>query len=437
MVSFLRPQASAGLSAYAAPPGSKTAEPPQDEVRLGERLLEAAEPKKIRKAAALFAGVGIALTLTGVISGLPPAPAAAVVCVEGQVAGHGREAVLSCEGAITPAALKEPQHRAQYAFESLREELGPLNNLSEYQGRKQITAWPLGQVLAASLDTAKLTNDYRDFKHLVDQMDRYRNADGGYAPGTIGLMGHGDRYFDDNAWIGLVFIQAYQQTGEARYLERAESVLKFMESGIQPDGGMLWKENADSPSYNTCTHGPAIELALRLYQATRNESYKETAERLTEVMDSKLRQPDGTYADLYKLETGEVDPKLHSYNQGTPIGAHLLWYRITGDEQHLEMARQTAESSLQKLDLWSGSPAFNAVYLRNLIQLDPQYRTILDHYLENAWKEGLSADTGLFTEGHMGRYEGKEGKMSTIDQAGLIQLYALQAWPEQDLPQVS
>ncbi len=443
MVSSIRPQASSGLSAYAPPPGSKNLASPEpaDEVSLGTRILEAAEPRRLRKGAGVLAGIGLALTLTGVVQLMPPAPAAAVHCASSNVVtGHGREAVLQCEGVTSPTELKNPQNRAQYAFEALRAELGPLSNLSEYQGRKNITAWPLGQVLAASLDTAKLTGDYTDFETLSKQMDRYLTPGGGYAPGTIGLFGNGDRYFDDNAWIGLVYVQAYAQTGNTEYLARAQSTFGFMETGIQPDGGILWVENSESPSYNTCTHGPAIELALRLYQATGNEHYKDRAQKLTDVMDSKLRQADGMYADNYNLGSGHVDPKHYSYNQGTPIGAHLLWYQVTGDEHHLELAKQTAESSLKEFTpegLWKASPAFNAIFLRNLIQLDPKYRDVLDTHLEHAWQHGMDPGTGLFNASDMGQYEHQPGKMGTIDQAGLTQLYALQAWPASDLHQVS
>lgn len=439
IISFARPQASVGLDPMAPPPGFKAdRSAPPDEVVLSPASAEAAEaPRKIRKTAAVLAGLGLVGTMTGVIGGLLPVPAAAIHCASGEITGQGREAVLRCENVISPGSLQQPQNRAQYAFESLREELGPLTNLNEYQGRKFVTAWPLGQVLQASLDNAKLTGDYTDFNTLAHQLESYKSPEGGYAPGSLGLRGHGDRYFDDNAWIGLVFIQAHQQTGDPAYLQKAEAIFAFMKTGIQPDGGILWKENSPSPSYNTCSFGPSIELALRLYQATGNESYRETAQKLTDVMDARLREPGGLYADNYNLQSGHLDKTHFSYNQGTPIGAHLLWYRITGDEHHLELARQTADASLREMDLWSGSPAFNAVYLRNLIQLGPEYRHVLDDYAHRAWNEGMDSATGLFKEGGMGRYEGKPGKMSTIDQAGMVQIYALQAWPAQDLNQVS
>jgi hypothetical protein len=79
---------------------------------------------------------------------------------------------------------------------------------------------------------------------------------------------------------------------------------------------------------------------------------------------------------------------------------------------------------------------FNAVWFRNLLALDTLARVeglrpALDAYLVRAWRAGRDAD-GLFTAGGIGSYDGTPA----IDSGGLVQLYALRAWPRDQLANV-
>ena len=50
--------------------------------------------------------------------------------------------------------------------------------------------------------------------------------------------GHGhDKYYDDNAWLAIAFLEAYETTGEPRYLTRADKTLQFVLSGWDDQGG--------------------------------------------------------------------------------------------------------------------------------------------------------------------------------------------------------
>jgi predicted alpha-1,6-mannanase (GH76 family) len=192
---------------------------------------------------------------------------------------------------------------------------------------------------------------------------------------------------------------------------------------------------------NTCANGPAIQMALRLYMATKDEKYLDFAKNLDQFMNDKLRSPEGLYYDNL-ADNGELSKDIYTYNQGTPIGADVLWYRLTGDKKYLERATQTAKATLDYIGkddrLWKGSPAFNAIFFRNLLALDqvapdPRYRQTLDAYLDRAWKEGRDPQTGLFTQGGIGAYD----KGNILDQGGMAQLYALQAMPKDKLLDVA
>ncbi len=125
-------------------------------------------------------------------------------------------------------------------------------------GRKLAPVWPVSQVLAAAADLAELTGDYDVVERLVIGLRPYAAGDG-YLPSPDDRR----RYYDDNAWIGLCFAQLHLQTGEARWLRRARKVMRFVQEGQDPDGGMRWVEGRRAR--HTCSAAPAAQLALRLH----------------------------------------------------------------------------------------------------------------------------------------------------------------------------
>ena len=450
IINSLPKRASSTDMLWAAPPGRPALQAadtlPEDRVEIS--FFDPAESKIRPHRNSLLMALGWGLMAAGRLVNMLPGPSApAIICATELVPnqeGSRLEQVLLCERVTSPTQLKQSIHRANYAWEGLRAHMGEgLENLHDRPGDQgHITAWPYGQVMTAALNQAKLSGDYSDFEQLVKGLEQYRHPEGGYAAskGPFGILG--SRFYDDNAWLGLVFVQAAQQATQAGYLEKAEEIAAFLRASQQADGGLLWEEGNAHPSYNTCTFGPSIELSLRLYQMTGEEKHLEFAGQLTDIMESKMRRPDGLYLDNVQLETGQADHTLWSYNQGTPVGAHLLWYRITGEQAHLEKAKQTATAALQHFGeegLWKQAPAFNAIFFRNLMKLeDPAVDKALEGYLEKVWSQALDQDSGLFhRSGHgMGSYEG-HGDVSTIDQAGLVQLYALQDWSAGERHQVS
>ncbi|HVD69640.1 MAG TPA: glycosyl hydrolase, partial [Actinomycetota bacterium] len=106
----------------------------------------------------------------------------------------------------------------------------------------------------------------------------------------------------------------------------------------------------------------------------------------------------------------------------------------------LHDAARTARASLEHFDgerTWRHPPVFNAVWFRNLLALDaisavPGLHDALDHYLDRVWRTARDPATGLFTGGGIGSYDGTPA----IDQAGLVQLFALRAWPHDRLQDV-
>jgi uncharacterized protein YyaL (SSP411 family) len=270
---------------------------------------------------------------------------------------------------------------------------------------------------------------------------QHYQMNGAYSPSAHPFPGMG-RFYDDNAWIGLDFMQAYQQTGNPDYLAHAQDLFKFIEQGLHKDGGLYWVEHEKRMSRNTCSNGPAIEYALRLYMATKDEKYLKIAQNMEQFMNAQLRSPEGLYWDNLG-DDGSLSKDIYAYNQGTPIGADVLMYRVTQDPKYLERARQTADAALKYFGegdrLWKQAPCFNAIFFRNLLALDqvapdPRYRQALEGYTNRLWTEARDPKTGLFDQGGVGHYE---PGANYLDQSGIAQLFALQAWPKDKLLDVA
>jgi rhamnogalacturonyl hydrolase YesR len=291
--------------------------------------------------------------------------------------------------------------------------------------------WPQGQVLHGRIMQAMSDGSWDRVQGMFKDLEAYRDGDG-YS-GGIGFTRQ--RYYDDNEWIGLASLQAYGATKDERYLKLAEHTFTFVAEGESPQGGMFWYEQ-DKAGRHTCSTAPAGEFAMRLFEATggTNTTLLDFATRQAEWLADNLRGPSGLYGDNIN-NAGKVDPTIYSYNQGTALGLDVLLYRTTGDRRYLDRAKQTAHAAMDLFQgerLWKEAPVFNAVFMRNLLALhavdpDPTYVTYIDGYLDRLWTEARDPDTGLFSKGGVGTYQG-HGE-SVIDQGGVAQLFAARALP--------
>jgi hypothetical protein len=289
--------------------------------------------------------------------------------------------------------------------------------------------------VAAALDLLPLGLVGRDdVERLLRGLDAFRRG-----PGHTAVPGGQERYYDDNAWLGLTLVQAAGALESPGLLAEAGTVLRFLESGTR-DGGVYWVDRGPRTRH-TCSTAPTAELALRLALAGGGGHVHGLA-HLGAVGDAalaflgrELRGDDGLYAD-HVGDDGSVELTVWSYNQGTPVGAAALRAQLSGDDRGVAAARRTADAALAHFAagdrLWRQPPVFNAVFFRNLLLFDalagyPGVEPALADYLDRCWAEARHPVTGWFTGGGIGRYE----RGGSIDQAGLVQLYSLCAWPRE------
>jgi hypothetical protein len=299
--------------------------------------------------------------------------------------------------------------------------------------------WPAGQVLTAAILVGSLTGDLDPALRILRGLESFRSGDG-YRERPRRRR----RYFDDNAWMGLALIQLHLEASRLDFdpgtdlLARAHRVYRFIIGGQDPDGGVRWV--ARRLGRHACSTAPAAELALRLHLHSQDRREKDPApldiaRGGLDWLTGPMRRNDGLIADHDAgpgpSQRNDIDPTVWSYNQGTTVGALGLLHRVSGDSEPLAAGLELAARSLAHFEgerLWTHPPAFNAIWLRNLLAFGEQIPVIgltdrVDEYLDRVWREARDPRTGLFTAGGIGSYDGRPA----LDHAGLTQLFALRA----------
>jgi DUF1680 family protein len=293
-------------------------------------------------------------------------------------------------------------------------------------GDTRATVWPHSQTAAAVLDIALICARWPAARRSLAGFEQFARGRA-YNPLVQPKMQL--RFYDDNAWIALSFVQALKMSGRAGYLDRATRLFSWLQRGLSPYGGLYWNEY--SQFRNAATNGPALQLALYLYEETGKTRYLDAAMQLDEFLNTHLRTDEGLILDgIY--DNGTIDKRVFSYNQGSYIGASVQLYEATGDPRYLSRAMETASAALDLFNqgdrLWRQPPAFNAIFFRNLLDLDvvapdPRYRGALEQYLARA-RETSRLEIGLYQGAGLDS-SGPGEPVYLVDQAAFVQMHAL------------
>ena len=315
--------------------------------------------------------------------------------------------------------------------------------------------WPFSRAAAATLDLVELevvAGAVAD-RVLVEGLGCYLRSSAehpAYDSAVRPPLGPGgDRFYDDNAWIGLDLVRQHQVTGHPVALERAHQVFRFLVAGWDADpsrplpGGVTWVESAANGDRNTVSTAPAAQLGYQLCTLDDDPHVREWADRMLAWVHVAMRDPvDGLYWDHVGAD-GRIEPTKWSYNQGNVIGAELAHHRLEAAERDdfaaigsapLARAEAVAVAALDRYDAtsdgWSGQGlAFNAVFVRNLLDLSGETndwalaqrcRAAATSWAEAAWAARAEANGSV-------RPGPGERHPTLIDQAALVEAQALAA----------
>ena len=307
--------------------------------------------------------------------------------------------------------------------------------------------WPYSGTFSAVNALFEATHD-KKYKKLLDSRvlpgleeyfdtQRVPNAYSSY----IRTAPASDRFYDDNIWLGIDFTDTYQMTKEQKYLDKAQLIWKFIESGTDSilGGGIYWCEQKKE-SKNTCSNAPGSVLALKLFKATNDSSYFEKGKKLYEWTQRNLQDSaDYLYFDNIRLD-GKIGKAKFAYNSGQMMQSAALLYQLTKNPIYLKDAQNIARECfnyffadftpatneetfrmLKKGDIW-----FTAVMLRGFIELyqidkDKTYINAFNKSLSYAW-DNARDEKGLFNTDLTGN--NKDERKWLLTQAAMVEMYS-------------
>ena len=228
-----------------------------------------------------------------------------------------------------------------------------------------------------------------------------------------------NNFYDDMQWNALTMLRLYNITKDEKYLTTVKALWTDIAAGWNETyaaGGIAWVKSQPY-SKNACSNGPASLLAIRLYQVTKDEMYKEWAIKIYEWEKNTLfERATGAVYDNINGNTNAVSQVTLTYNQGTFMGAAVEIYQVTGDKAYLNDAQKAANYTLTRCidssnnilrDEGDGDNAlFKGIFMRYFLillkqnDLNAAYRTKFETFFNNnaqiVWTKGAYPQTLLF-----------------------------------------
>ncbi len=255
--------------------------------------------------------------------------------------------------------------------------------------------WGSGVMFSAVVAAARHDKNYKSvMRKFFDGMEVYWDSKvkiPGYEPAPTGGNGN-DKYYDDNAWMVIMFLEAYEITDESRYLKRANEVLDFVMSGWDEEagGGIWWHQRHEGGSKNTCVNGPAAVGCFRISKfSDAKTAPKRIADggKIVKWTTANLRAPNGLFGDSLNVATGKKNNDQLTYNAAMMLRAYICLYSLTGEDLYLEEAKVTGKAAQGLLDSKTGAYRDPWKWAHLMVEADYElYRWTKEDYLFKRFK---------------------------------------------------
>ncbi|MFQ6141893.1 glycoside hydrolase family 76 protein [Streptomyces seoulensis] len=262
--------------------------------------------------------------------------------------------------------------------------------------------WTAANALTAIIDNARVSG-MGSYKYAIaETYDKNLGAQGGSFT---------NEYLDDTGWWGLAWVDAYDSTGDSRYLSTARADADHMYANWNSTcgGGVRWNTNGNYK--NAITN----ELFLSLTSALHNRIPGDTAYLNEAKNEWAWFQRSGMINGDHLINDGLSDSCANNgqptwtYNQGVVLGGLTELYKATGDASLPTAARTLADASTVRLqsggvlrepgesDSCTGDgPTFKGAYVRGLGKLNSQlgdlpYTSTLSRWANAAYTSDRNA----------------------------------------------
>lgn len=256
------------------------------------------------------------------------------------------------------------------------------------QGGLHTDYWWEAQNWEAVMDRYERTHDTASRQMIDDVFDGWQAAYPDFRTND---------WNDDMGWWARGSIRAYELTGEQRFLTEAEDIFHFIAQyeDTTYGGGIWWKNvnvgDGSQNEKNVATNGTAVWTALRLYAATGDTTYRDTAERIFAWLQTNFTN-NGHIRD-HVSGTGQFTDFDWTYNQGQYAGAALQMYLVTHDAQYLTQATTATDWAVANLTTagtfvnegTSDTEGFKAILTRDI-------RALIDDAGQTQYEQVLTAN---------------------------------------------
>ncbi|HVJ17536.1 MAG TPA: glycoside hydrolase family 76 protein [Polyangiaceae bacterium] len=235
-------------------------------------------------------------------------------------------------------------------------------------------------------------------------------------------------YYDDESWMTMTLLRAYDLTGDELYLEQAKTIYTDIMAGWDTTccgehlGGIWWnKQHAQKATASNA--GPVIG-GVRLAARSGDDQYLTFARQVYDFwMEHMVDQASFAIFDHFSPPDGARAPGSLTYNHGIMIGAALELHAATGEQHFLDEAHgfghylatvpmEDSEVGPVFNDFGTNCdgdcPAWKGIgyrYMALLFQQDPtrtEYRDVLVDGAEAIWTLARNPDTDHFSAYWMG-----------------------------------
>jgi predicted alpha-1,6-mannanase (GH76 family) len=201
--------------------------------------------------------------------------------------------------------------------------------------------WQQAEIFEIIIDAYEQTGDQKYLQVIEDMYQGF-------------ISNHGEdwsynEFNDDIMWMTIACARVYAITEDSKYLQQAEKHFNLVFDRAWSEdigGGLFWR--IENTTKNSCINCPAVIAACLLGEATKNKDYYDKAIQIYTWEKENLFGATGAVFDAYDLEKG-INNWCSTYNQGTFIGAAMKLYQYTGDESYLQDAKLAADYTVNTM----------------------------------------------------------------------------------------
>lgn len=223
---------------------------------------------------------------------------------------------------------------------------------SEMVGTQGYTFWPSLLAWQMVIEAARI--DAKAWKPKISSffavLERYYDNKAKAYCAWVYFPGNDDMFYDDNAWAAVACLEAYEVTGEKRYMARASEVFNsFVKKGWDSqNGGVRWgtkPEFIDRMDRTVSATAASALAGLLIDKATKGTKNRAWSKRALDWIRDNLSDKDGLIYDGFYGSTGKRMPTKWTYNAGVPIRAAVEYYRATRDRKYMDWARRMGNAA--------------------------------------------------------------------------------------------